>query len=254
MTVMENGVTYKANWWTQGTDPAHHNGGPGTGQPWTVVATTDPSQELARVPTGLAAAATSSTATIRTWNASSVPGGGVVTGYAIFENGHQIATTTGTVYSVANLAADTTYTFAVAALDAAGSSAESNPISVHTAPISPGVPGGGNFAHEFSPYSDMAMPQDANLSAIAAASGIHNFTLAFVLSSGGGIGLQGVGTINDDTLANGTMILSQVQAIQAAGGGVTISVGGAPGGGPALTAANAGVAEGANPSVAKPYH
>src|SRR5437660_659368 len=254
MTVMENGVTYKANWWTQGTDPAHHNGGPGIGQPWTVVATTDASHELASVPTGLAAAATSSTATILTWNASSVPGDGVVTGYAIFENGHQIATTTGTVYSVANLAADTTYTFAVAALDAAGSSAESNPISVHTAPISPGVPGGGNFAHEFSPYIDMAMPQDANLSAIAAASGIHNFTLAFVLSSGGGIGWQGVGTINDDTLANGTTILSQVQAIQAAGGDVTISFGGAAGQEPALTATSAAMLQAEYQSVINRYH
>ncbi len=254
MTVMENGVTYKANWWTQGTDPAHHNGGPDTGQPWTIVATSDASHELASVPTGLAAAATSSTATILTWNASSVPGDGVVTGYAIFENGHQIATTTGTVYSLANLAADTTYTFAVAALDAAGSSAESNPISVHTAPISPGVPGGGNFAHEFSPYIDMAMPQDANLSAIAAASGIHNFTLAFVLSSGGGIGWQGVGTINDDTLANGTTILSQVQAIQAAGGDVTISFGGAAGQEPALTATSAAMLQAEYQSVVDRYH
>src|SRR5882724_10465054 len=48
--------------------------------------------------------------------------------------GNQIATTTGTTYTVANLTADTVYTFAVAALDAAGSSAESTPISVHTAP------------------------------------------------------------------------------------------------------------------------
>ena len=35
-TVTENGVTYKANWWTQGNDPAANNGGSGTGQPWTV--------------------------------------------------------------------------------------------------------------------------------------------------------------------------------------------------------------------------
>ena len=35
-TVTENGVTYKANWWTQGNDPAANNGATGTGQPWTV--------------------------------------------------------------------------------------------------------------------------------------------------------------------------------------------------------------------------
>jgi chitodextrinase len=33
--VSENGVNYKANWWTQGDDPATHSGAEGTGQPWT---------------------------------------------------------------------------------------------------------------------------------------------------------------------------------------------------------------------------
>ncbi len=37
-TAIRNGVSYKANWWTQGNDPATNNGGPGTGQPWTVIA------------------------------------------------------------------------------------------------------------------------------------------------------------------------------------------------------------------------
>ncbi|HET9622702.1 MAG TPA: carbohydrate-binding protein [Kofleriaceae bacterium] len=31
----ENGVNYQANWWTQGEDPATHNGGAGSGQSWT---------------------------------------------------------------------------------------------------------------------------------------------------------------------------------------------------------------------------
>ena len=31
----KGGVNYKANWWTQGDDPATHNGGSGSGQPWT---------------------------------------------------------------------------------------------------------------------------------------------------------------------------------------------------------------------------
>jgi len=34
-TASENGVNYSANWWTQGDDPATHNGGSGSGQPWT---------------------------------------------------------------------------------------------------------------------------------------------------------------------------------------------------------------------------
>jgi chitodextrinase len=118
MTATENGVTYKANWWTQGADPAHNNGVFGTGQPWTIVATADASHDVPTVPTGLAAAGTSGNATTLTWNAASVPGNGVVTGYAIFEDGHQVASVAGTTYTAANLAADTIYTFAVAALDA----------------------------------------------------------------------------------------------------------------------------------------
>jgi len=207
------------------------------------------------VPTALAATGTSSVATTLSWTASSVPGGGTVTGYAIFENEHQIATTTATSFTVVNLAGDTTYAFAVAALDVAGSSAESAPISVHTAPAAPpSPPSGGSLSREFTPYIDMAMPQDANLSAIAAASGIHNFTLAFVLSSPSGIGWQGAGTISDDTLANGTTILSQVQAIQAAGGDVTISFGGAAGQEAALTAMTAANLQAEYQSVIDRYH
>jgi hypothetical protein len=140
-------------------------------------------------------------------------------------------------------------TFAPAALDAAGSSGESNLISVHTAAAS-----GATSAREFSPYIDMAMPADADLSAIATASGIHNFTLAFVLSSGSAIGWQGVGTISDDTLANGTTILSQVQAMQAAGADVTISFGGAAGQEAALTATSAASLQAEYQSVIDRYH
>src|ERR1700760_3583132 len=36
-TAIRNGVSYKANWWTQGQDPTTNNGGSGTGQPWTKI-------------------------------------------------------------------------------------------------------------------------------------------------------------------------------------------------------------------------
>ncbi|HEX5683818.1 MAG TPA: carbohydrate-binding protein, partial [Ideonella sp.] len=36
-TATQNGKTYRANWWTQGDDPATHNGPDGSGQPWTEV-------------------------------------------------------------------------------------------------------------------------------------------------------------------------------------------------------------------------
>ena len=36
-TVTYGGASYRANWWTQGNNPASSNGGPGSGQPWTKV-------------------------------------------------------------------------------------------------------------------------------------------------------------------------------------------------------------------------
>src|SRR5260370_16410944 len=100
----------------------------------------------------------------------------------------------------------------------------------------------------------MAMPKDANPPALSAASGTHNFTLAFVLASPSGIGWQGAGTISDDTLANGTTILSQVQAMQAAGSDVTISFGGAAGQEAALTAMTAANLQAEYQSVIDRYH
>ena len=35
MTASESGITYVANWWTQGNNPATNSGGAGSGQPWT---------------------------------------------------------------------------------------------------------------------------------------------------------------------------------------------------------------------------
>jgi chitodextrinase len=252
MTAVEDGVIYQARWWTQGNDPAHNSGG--AGQPWSIVGPLDPSHVDPTVPTGLAAAGTSSSATMLSWNASTVPGNGAVTGYAVFENGQQIAITAGTSYTVSNLAPDTTYAFTVAALDADSSSARASPISVHTAAATLPAPGGDSHAHEFSPYIDMAMPVAADLAAISAASGIKNFTLAFVLSSDHGIGWQGSGAISDDTLSNGTTILSQVHAIQAAGGNITISFGGAFGQEPALTAGSAASLQASYQSVIDRYH
>jgi aryl-phospho-beta-D-glucosidase BglC (GH1 family) len=187
------------------------------------------------VPTDLVATAVSATSTMLSWDASSVPGGGFVTGYAIFVDGEQVATATSTSYRVTGLSADTDYQFSVAAIDAAGSSAQTSPVSVHTTLPLPDSDDG----QMFSPYIDMAMSNAADLAGISAASGITNFTLAFVLASNEGIGWQGWGSIDDDTLFNGTTILQHVQDIQAAGGNITISFGGAAGTEAALVATSA---------------
>lgn len=113
---------------------------------------------------------------------------------------------------------------------------------------------GSTATREFSPYIDMAMAQDADLVGISNASGIENFTLAFMLGSDQGIGWQGSGAITDDTLANGTTILHQVRAIQARGGHVTISFGGAAGQEAAATAPSAAVLQAQYQSVIDRYH
>jgi chitinase len=122
---------------------------------------------------------------------------------------------------------------------------------VHAAAVSAA---GDGPAHEFSPYIDMAMAQDADLVSISRASGIESFTLAFMLSSDHGIGWQGTGAIADDTLANHTTILHQVEAIQAQGGHITISFGGAAGQEAALTAPNAATLQAEYQSVIDRYH
>ena len=123
----------------------------------------------------------------------------------------------------------------MAAIDGAGSSDQTSPITVHTTLAPPP----GDDGHMFSPYIDMAMSKAADLAGISAASGITNFTLAFVLASNEGIGWQGSGSIDDDTLFNGTTILEHVQDVQAAGGNITISFGGAAGTEAALAATSA---------------
>jgi len=206
------------------------------------------------VPTGLEATTVSSTSTMLSWDASSVPGGGTVTGYAVFENGQQIATVSGTTHTVTHLTPDTDYHFSVAAIDVLGLSAQASPILVHTDIPDPH----GSVDHMFSPYIDMAMPVDADLVGISHAGGIENFTLAFVLTSEEGIGWQGRGSIDDDTLytASGVMtsILEQVQAIQASGGNITISFGGAAGVEAALAAPNATVLQAQYQSVIDRYN
>jgi chitodextrinase len=254
MTTTENGVTYKANWWTQGADPAHNNGGLGTGQPWTIVATTTPPPA---VPTMPAPPAVPPTSGATTWSASSIYTAGMTT----TENGVTYKANWWTqgadpVHNNGGLGTGQPWTIvATTSAPPVVPTAPTTPPSSPTAAPPPPTPStGGSPSREFTPYIDMAMSQDANLSAISAASGIHNFTLAFVLGSPSGIGWQGAGTISDDTLANGTTILSQVQAIQAAGGDVTISFGGAAGQEAALTAMTAANLQAEYQSVIDRYH
>ena len=101
--------------------------------------TTPPTQ-----PGGFTAVASGSTGANLSWNASTDNVG--VTGYVLKRNGVQIATPTATTYSDTGLSAATTYTYTVAARDAAGNTSSAASASVTTAAVAdttpPSQPGG----------------------------------------------------------------------------------------------------------------
>jgi len=77
-----------------------------------------PDTQAPTVPTGLTAAAVSSSQINLSWSASSDNLG--VTGYKVYQNGTQIGTTAATSYQSTGLNASTSYTYCVAAYDGAG--------------------------------------------------------------------------------------------------------------------------------------
>jgi len=96
-----------------------------------VTTQTSPDTSPPSVPTGLQGTAASTSQIDLTWNASSDNVG--VTGYEIRRDGVLIATTPQTNYSDTGLSANSSYSYTVAARDAAGnSSAESGAVSVAT--------------------------------------------------------------------------------------------------------------------------
>lgn len=103
-----------------------------------------PDSQAPTVPGGLQGTAASSSRIDLGWNAST--DNVAVTGYRIRRNGAAVGTAAGTSFADTGLAASTTYTYTVAAFDAAGNeSAASGAINVTTqaAPPPPGGGGGG---------------------------------------------------------------------------------------------------------------
>ena len=84
-------------------------------------------------PSGLAASGTTSSGTNLSWNSVGAPANCSISGYTVYENGTAIATvSSGTSYSVSGLAASTTYSFTVAAVDSDGIGTKSSSLSVTT--------------------------------------------------------------------------------------------------------------------------
>ena len=79
---------------------------------------TPPDTTPPSVPTGLSATVVSQSQITVSWSAST--DNVATTGYQVFRDGGQVGTATGTSFSSTDLAASTSYTYAVKAVDAAG--------------------------------------------------------------------------------------------------------------------------------------
>jgi chitodextrinase len=164
-------------------------------------------------PTNLTATASGSSTIDLRWDASTDNVG--VTGYKIYRNGAHVATVSGTSWSNTGLAASTTYSYSVAAIDAAGNqSSASNTASATTAAAS---------------TADTTAPTaPTNLTATAAST--SSISLSWGASSDN-VGVTGyriyrnsslVATVSgtsytDSGLASGTTYSYFVRAIDAAG-------------------------------------
>ncbi|HEX6738896.1 MAG TPA: Ig-like domain-containing protein, partial [Vicinamibacteria bacterium] len=233
-TASRASVNYRANWWTQGEDPTTHNGGSGSGQPWTSTGScgggntpptvnitapasgasfpagsnitvsanaADPGGSVAQVeffrgttslgvdttspysvvfasapagsysltavardnlgasttsaavnitvasagcttrpgvPGGLASSSVTQNSVNLSWNAVPTVSGCAANEYRVFRDGAQVAQVGTTSTSVGGLQPDTSYSFTVAAVNAAGSSNPSAALSVRTSPASGG--------------------------------------------------------------------------------------------------------------------
>jgi chitinase len=176
-------------------------------------------------PAGLAATGTTASSVSLSWDAPPGP----VTGYYVVENGTQVANVTGTGDTVGGLAASTTYTFAVAAYNAAGSSPQSASVTATTSASSGGGGGQGlpahllmgywqDFTNGATPLALAAVPASYNL--VAVAFGDSDTTpgqVTFAVDSGLASALGGY---------TQQQFIDDIQTLQARGQKVILSVGG----------------------------
>jgi len=166
-------INYQANWWTLNENPSTHNGGPGSGQPWTSIGScSGPGgcTVIPSVPTGLSSSNVTSSSVTLGWNPSTA-GPSCTIQYRVFQDGTQATTVSGTSVTISNLAPGTTFRFSVGSIDQAGSSAQSGQISVTT-------PGGS------TPIVQLF--QHCNFGGwVAGFTGTGNFNTADLVSRGG---------------------------------------------------------------------
>ena len=199
------------------TGPAGSGGGGGGGGGGTAPA----------APTGLTVTGTTASSVSLSWTAPA----GTVTGYDVFENGTQVAQVSSTSDTVSGLAASTTYSFTVAAVNSVGSSPQSAAVSATTSASGGGGGGGGSglpahllmgywqdFTNGATPLTLAKVPTSYNI--VAVAFGNSDSTpgqVTFSLDSGLASALGGY---------TQQQFTSDIQTLQARGQKVILSVGG----------------------------
>jgi len=134
-------------------------------------------------PTNLTATSVAWNQVSLSWTASTDNVG--VTGYRVFRNGTQIATTSGTPYSDATVQAQITYNYYVVAVDGAGlTSSASNTISV-TTPAAPAILTFGSVADTYAQSDVPTTNFGTSTQIVADNSPVRNMLLKFTVSGVG---------------------------------------------------------------------
>jgi len=234
----ENGINYQANWWTQGEEPATHNGGAGSGQSWTSIGACSGTGGGGGGPApivqlfqhcdfgGWAASFTAA----GNFNTSDIVSRGgldndasaikVAAGFKVTLFGGDQQTGS----SVVVTAGDT------ACFTAANLNFNDVLSSLRIEPDTGGGGGGGTGTARFAPYADISLGVGSQVAVQAQAAGLKGITLAFLVDGGctaswGG----GLGNVSNATFPNGTTVKSVIDALVAHGTSVIISWGGAAG-------------------------
>lgn len=155
-----SGINYKANFFSQNQSPATNSGPAGSGQPWISLGACTTCMALANAPGKPTASNITFNSAGLSWPAVTAPAGCSITGYTILKNGSPVGTSTGTSFTVNGLAAQSTFSFTVEAVDGAGPSPQSPAVSVTTPACPNGQCGGG--AVMFASYKDVTQTADFN--------------------------------------------------------------------------------------------
>ncbi|MFI9273044.1 cellulose binding domain-containing protein [Kitasatospora sp. NPDC052896] len=175
------------------------------------VDTTPPS-----VPTGVQVSGTGPESITLSWTPST--DNVAVAGYHVYEGSTVVATTTATTATLTGLLAGSSHTFAVSAFDAAGNE------SALSAPVT-GTAGSGSTPGVAAPFVDLGAYPTPSLPQIAAATGLKQFSLGFIVN---GTSPCTASWFNAYDPGSG-WDKADFDAIRAAGGDVRPSFGGANG-------------------------